>query len=754
MNRSRYACIALVSAAALLFQVAQTRVFSATLGYHLTYLVISVALLGVGSGATLSGLVDRRRRRPSVPMLALAAGASAISALLLETHVDPASLLAVSIVVAYAAGSLPFIFASWIVVRFLRDDPAHAGRLYAADLSGAAVGSLLGFIGLPLLGAPGLYGLSAVLAATAALAAGGPRLRLAVAAAGAVTAMVALTIAGDAIASPQPGPDKTRVYGGVITHLATRWDPYARVDAVHYRNQETGILYRFLMSTDYTGPRPDADVMYLDLNAATQVLDGSGDMQGLRATIIAAPYELVTRPHVLVIGPGGGIDIQNALVHGATRVDAIEVNRGVSGLMRGQLADYSGHIYTASGVTVYDDEARSFVKRSTDQYDLMVMTVVDSLAALASGSYALTESYLYTAEAFGDYLAHVNADGTLAVGRWYREPPTEMLNTADLAIGALRRLGTLDPQAHIMVLRHSDFGLLLARPRAFGATEVAAMRRFAQRNGFEIVFDPLGRTGSFADALATRNNVPATDDRPFFFANSGEKAVPVAYVILFIALAPALALSYGLLLMPLRRVSGPALTSALGRRTTLQAVMVGLGFIAAEIVLLQRLTLYLGQPALALALGLAALLIGAAAGSAAVARARLGVAGAALGCVLVLVLALLALDHVAAATLSWTLPARALLACMASMAIGLPLGSVFPTVIASAGSQDEHLVSWAWAVNGAASVLGSIIAVGAALFIGFTAVGIAAAACYLVVALGSVPGVERLLRLRMAPAQS
>src|SRR5437773_1681506 len=668
MNRSRYACIALVSAAALLFQVAQTRVFSATLGYHLTYLVISVALLGVGSGATLSGLVDRRRRRPSVPMLALAAGASAISALLLETHVDPASLLAVSIVVAYAAGSLPFIFASWIVVRFLRDDPAHAGRLYAADLSGAASGSLIGFIGLPLLGAPGLYGLSAVLAATAALASGGPRLRLAAAAAGAVAAMVALTIAGDAIASPQPGPDKTRIYGGVITHLATRWDPYARVDAVHYRNQETGILYRFMMSTDYTGPRPDADVMYLDLNAATQVLDGSGDMQGLRAAIIAAPYELVTRPHVLVIGPGGGIDIQNALVHGATRVDAIEVNRGVSGLMRGQLADYSGHIYTAPGVTVYDDEARSFVKRSTDQYDLMVMTVVDSLAALASGSYALTESYLYTAEAFGDYLAHVNEDGMLAVGRWYREPPTEMLNTADLAIGALRRHGTLDPQAHIMVLRHSDFGLLLARPRAFGATEVAAMRSFAQRNGFEIVFDPLGRTGSFADALATRNNVPATDDRPFFFANSGEKAVPVAYVILFIALAPALALSYGLLLMPLRRVSGPALTSALGRRTTL--------------------------------------------------------------------------------------PARALLACMASMAIGLPLGSVFPTVIASAGSQDEHLVSWAWAVNGAASVLGSIIAVGAALFIGFTAVGIAAAACYLVVALGSVPGVERLLRLRMAPAQS
>jgi len=327
-----------------------------------------------------------------------------------------------------------------------------------------------------------------------------------------------------------------------------------------------------------------------------------------------------------------------------------------------------------------------------------------------------------------------------------------MLNTADLAIGALRRKGLADPQANIMVLRHSDFGLLLTRHHAFSATEVAAVRAFTQRYGFEIAFDPLMRTGAFADALLTRDNAPATDDRPFFFSNSGDNAVPVAYMILFIALAPALALSYGLLLMPLRRVAGPALASALGRRTTLQALMVGLGFIAAEIVLLQRLTLYLGQPALALALGLAALLIGAAAGSASSARARLGVAGAALGCVLVLVVALLALDHVAAATLSWTLPARALVACIASMAVGLPLGTVFPTVIASAGAQDEELVSWAWAVNGAASVIGSIIAVGAALAIGFTAVGIAAAACYLVAALGSIPALERLLGLRMAPA--
>jgi hypothetical protein len=182
--------------------------------------------------------------------------------------------------------------------------------------------------------------------------------------------------------------------------------------------------------------------------------------------------------------------------------------------------------------------------------------------------------------------------------------------------------------------------------------------------------------------------------------------------------------------------------TAVGRRTTIQALAVGFGFIAAEIVLLQRLTLYLGQPALALAVGLAALLVGAAAGSAASAGGRIGVARAALASAIVVTVAFLAFDRVAAATLAWPLLARGATACVVSIAIGIPLGSVFPSVIASAGAHDQALVSWAWAVNGAASVIGSILAVVAALAIGFTGVGFLAAACYLVAVLPALSGLR------------
>ena len=741
MYPSRLACIALASAAALLFQVAQTRLFSASYGYHLTYLVISVSLLGVGSGATLSGVFDRRATRPALGTLALAGAASALAALLLETHIDPGAALAPSILVAYVAGALPFLFASWIVVRCLREDSARAGRLYSADLAGAGVGSLLAFIGLPWLGGQGLYGASACLFALAALAATGVRLRTLAGVAAAAAITVALTLAGDAIAPPQSGPAKRPVYGESITHLATRWDPHARVDVIHYEGLPAGEMYRSFIDPAYAAPRPDAHFMVLDQSAATQILDGSGDMNVLRASIIAAPYELLDRPRVLIIGPGGGIDIQNALVHGATKVDAVEVNRAVSGLMRGPLADYSGDIYSAAGVNVVDDEARSFIRRSSERYDLILMTVVDSFAALASGAYALSESYLYTSEAFDDYLAHITERGTLAVGRFYREPPVEMLNTAALSIDALRHRGVVDPLAHLMVLRYLDFGLLLVRSEAFDAAATGTVRRFAASHQFTVAYDPLDRTGPFADGLVASRS-PAKDDRPFFFANDQGEQVPVAFVILFGALVPALALSWVLLLLPLRKVMGAALATGLGRRTTAQALAVGFGFIAAEIVLLQRLTLYLGQPALALALGLAALLVGAALGSASSANGRIGVSRAALGSAVVLITAVLLIDQLTSATLSWPLLARAAVACAVSIAIGLPLGSVFPTVIASAGAQDEDLVSWAWAVNGAASVVGSILAVAAALVLGFTVVGIGASACYFLVAAFS-PMIER-----------
>lgn len=728
--------IFLVSAAALLFQMAQTRLFSATLGYHVTYLVLSVSLLGVGAGATFNFLMDGRSSRPSLHALSLAVGASAVAALLVQTQIDPNGLgLALAIVSAYVLGSLPFVFASWVVVRSLREDPARSGSLYASDLAGAGAGSLLAFVGIQPLGVPALYALSAVLASFGALCLRPHALPPRAGCALAIGSLVVLAIWSDQLIPTKVGPHKSPVFSGKVAIEATDWDPHARVDVLRHEDGPVDAAYGFLMDSGYAGPRPDALTMLLDLLAATPILDGHADMGALRASILAAPYVASEPRRVLVVGPGGGIDLQNALEHGAERIDAVEVNGGVVKYMRGQFASYSGGIYADPRVRVFEDEARSFIRRSRERYDLVVLTVVDSFAALASGVYALSESYLYTEQAFADYVQHLGPGGMLAIGRWYLEPPVEMLRTAQLAARGLGASDVVDARGHLLVLRHRAFGLLLASRQPFAPEQVAAVRSFAERHRFAVAYDPLRPDGPFARALASAEPAPATDERPFFFATDpGDGSIPVGYVILYLALFPAALLSYLVLLRPIQRAAGDALRGPAARATTVHALLVGLGFIAAELVLLQRLTLYLGQPALALAVGLAALLLGAAAGSALSSRTALGVRGAAVASAVLVPAVLGGVVWAGDATLAAPLAIRILVAALAGSLTGMPLGAVFPQILIRAAAHHAALVPWAWAVNGAASVIGAIVATALAMETGFGVVAVYAAGCYVTVA--------------------
>src|SRR3989442_2062140 len=86
--------------------------------------------------------------------------ASIVLALFVQTHIDPTADLGLAVTAAYVLGFPPFAFASWIVVRSLRERPAQAGTLYAADLAGAGGGNFLAPLRLSSLRPPGLYGLA------------------------------------------------------------------------------------------------------------------------------------------------------------------------------------------------------------------------------------------------------------------------------------------------------------------------------------------------------------------------------------------------------------------------------------------------------------------------------------------------------------------------------------------------------------------------------------------------------------------
>ncbi|HEV8230001.1 MAG TPA: hypothetical protein VGQ86_08600 [Candidatus Limnocylindria bacterium] len=761
------AAVFLLSCSALLFQVAQTRLFSATLGYHLTFVAVSIALLGVGAGASAATLVDRRAGAPSTSRLAALASASYVLAIAVATVVDPAALdVSLAVVLIYAASSLPYVLVSGVVVRALAADPARAGRTYAADLAGAATGGVFAFVAMPALGAPGEYGAAASLAAIAAVVLADPSARRRVAIAAVLPTVVlalALASAGDQLAPLRPAafkPILEDLRRGATTESA-RWDPQGRVDIVRYGARGSAGAYEFLVDPTYAGDRPRSLIMRIDLDASTVIVEGGTAADGamLDASVLATPYLLVERPNVLVIGPGGGIDVLVALRRDARAVTGVDVNRAVIATMRERYRDYGGALYDDPRVTIVADEARSFVRRSSERYDVIVMTVVDSWAALQSGAYALSESYLYTEEAFADYIGHLAPSGTLSIGRWYRDPPTEMQRALDVARAGLRRAGIDRPERHLAVVRSAEFGLMLVRAEEFDDASLAVVRAFAAAHSFEVAYDPIRSSGPLAAVFSSAGrHSPSTDDRPFFFDSvpigetlAGRAPLPEGQRTLVAALITAVLLSLGLILLPLRRSvsrSDPRLV----RWVTGYALLLGTGFIVVEIVVLQRLTLYLGQPTLALAVGVAGLLSGAAAGAASVRRLRGGVRGAALGSAVALAAVLVILPLAAGATLAAPLAVRVTCALLFALALGFPLGTVFPRVLDAAGTHDPALLAWAWGVNGVASVVGSIVAAGLALETGFTGLAWLAIGCYaLATLLGGAPRESALTAPRPAP---
>ena len=96
-----------------------------------------------------------------------------------------------------------------------------------------------------------------------------------------------------------------------------------------------------------------------------------------------------------MIGPGGGRDLLSALVFGAGKVDGVEINPIIArDVMLDRFRDYSGSVYANPRVAIHVDDGRSFVRRSTEKYDLIQASLVDTWAATAAGAYTLTENSL------------------------------------------------------------------------------------------------------------------------------------------------------------------------------------------------------------------------------------------------------------------------------------------------------------------------------------------------------------------------
>jgi hypothetical protein len=762
-GRSALAGIALICFANLLLEVTITRLFSATMFYHFTFLAVAMALFGVAASGVwvfvneqrlatdLPGLLAKNARRFSIATLIALVYALAnpidvifISGTSKVPNFSNRQAWQLLLLVSFTAA--PFFFGGVIVslaLTFFRDS---INRVYFWDLAGAAAAALFAALGLKLLGGPGVVLLVAALGLAAA-ALFDPRPRLRWLPSLAALALLGLNMVWPVISVPSVKGVKNE------TTVFEEWNLFSRV------------------TVDTT------QTIKIDASAATHIENlAKADPQAHAKQVSALVHAMFDRPAdaVLVIGPGGGRDVLHALTAGSKHVTGVEVNPIIAEtIMQDRFVAASGGLYLDPRVTIAVDDGRSYVRRSEVRYDVVQASLVDTWAATAAGAFALSENTLYTREAFDEYFAHLSDRGALTMTRWHTGNGGESARLLILAAAALqgRGVAAADVRKHIFyaVSPKDGLGTLVAKRDPLTSDEIGRLDAACARNQWNVLLSPVtpgtslleryvdGGPGSTLVTSAREQLAPPTDDRPFFFyfKKLGDLFNPTMKMNdpglwLMISIGSVLVLSFGFILSPLviHRLRGGGLVDPRPRRDRFAVLayfaMVGFGFMTIEIGLLQRFTLFLGHPSYSLIVILFSVLLSTAVGaylSGRIAVPRLGRAMA-IGGVALAVLGVVygfVLEGVLRSWIGLGLPIRMVLTVVLVTPCGIVMGTMIPSVVRILGAADSPLVPWGWGINGATSVLGTVAATVIAIYGGFTATFATGAVAYAVAGALAVP---------------
>ncbi len=794
-----YLGIFLIALSTLVLEIALTRVFSVSLWYQFGFMIISTALLGFGASG--SWLAVRRDAfegdiYAKLTRSTLFYSISVLIAFFVMVHIplDPLKPLlpgtenpqaaTIELVLYmglyYAVIVAPFFFAGLTLGRAFSVWSKDVGRLYFSDLIGAGIGSFLVVMALYAFSGQQVVVLASIAAGLAALAfsfAVGKEARrvwlrpLSLALYTLLLIAVILPFA-DRIFQLYIPPSKPLhiAYDKQdfpdVTLEFTGWTPFSRIDVMSQpgmKGQAWGL------SGAYKGPLSEQKFITIDAAAMTAINKWGGtrdEIQWVNALPSSLVYRLQQNPNVLIIGPGGGIDVLVAWYNQPKQVTAAEINPLTVGIMQNQYREYSGGLYSdIPNVDVQVAEGRNFVARSKDTYDVIQFSQVDTWAAAAAGAYSLTENYLYTQDAFRDYISHLSDDGMLAIGRWYFDPPGQPLRLVTIGSAALAEIGVTDPSQHFIVVRAGDTSNVIMKKSPYTAEEIARIREITGPLYFDVLYAPDmldAPDNPFADFFNAEDKQafydsypldvsPTNDDKPFFFEYYGWTNFGTfrsGKLTLTILLIQALILAAALIIWPLWRFRRDGLNTRGSKRFLLYFVALGTGFIFIEIGLMQRFILFLGHPTFALSVVLFSLLLFSGLGSYLSGRLaprdtdpRAVLRWIIPSLAVLMALYIFMLPPVLQWGLGWSTPVRILFSILLIAPLGLLMGMPFPLGFRLVAQVNEPLAPWAWGVNGFASVVGSILSVMLAQTIGFSLVMALAILIYLL-------GLAALLSLR------
>jgi len=802
---SLYIGIFFFSTSVLLFELSLMRVFSILQWNYLAFMIISIAFLGYGASGTFlsvsSSILKRAEGKNLYKYLLFFSLLFSLGSLLSIFVISkvPFDLYRVItdryqllyLVIYYLAIAIPFFFAGICISLAISKLPEKVNKIYFCDLGGASIGCisflvLANYISLNyLLIIPPLLSFLASFLFSLKL----KNKRSIIYIVG-IFVFIILFNGAEGFYSFPVNP-----YKSLFTLLRypnsriidRQENSFARLEVA----ESEGVKYAPGLSLNFSGEIPEQLGLVTDgdgLSAITK-LEGENDLEGSKKIEFsdyissALGFHLTgDKRKVLIIGPGGGLDVLGGIYNEAEKIRGIEMNPDVKILLQNNYADYSGNIYNREGIKILTGEGRSVLKGLEQKFDLVQISLIGSSNTASGGFYSISENYLYTVEAFMDFWQHLSDGGKLGITRWLKFPPREIVRLGSIALEALQRVGIERPENYLAVIRSWATSTLILSKKEIGEEEIRIIKDFCDERNFDTVYFPgikkeeantnhvLEESYYYQEIDQLVNsfkedelkdfydsyffNVSAvTDNQPYFFYTLKWKNIPKIIkstanwqpliewgnLIIFATFVQGIIFSIIFIFLPLILKRFPVTKKRVKIPFLLYFASLGLGYMLLEISFIQKFILYLTNPAYSTSIIIFSFLFFSGLGSFYSRKVERNYVKALKIIIFtlcgILIVYQFILPYVFNATLKYSLLVRIFITMGLIFPLGFLMGMPFPLGIRLVSLIDQGkgkgLIPWLWATNSFCSIIASVSAVIIALFFGFKVVAILAALIYL-----------------------
>ncbi|MAF35325.1 hypothetical protein CMO91_05780 [Candidatus Woesearchaeota archaeon] len=528
----KYLSLFLVSLTLLMVEIISTRYAKIVLRQHFQFIIISLALLGIGLGAIIAYYRNYKLSR----VAALYAALVPLPFVIMHFHESlHESIFFITLLVVYVLSGI-------LTALLLRRLHHRITKAYAIVMVGSAAGCLLTVVVMNAYGHVGGVVLAFLLALLAALLLGSRVVIVSLAYLLVLPGVLTLTCAENIfIPIVQYSEEKTNAFSHVIARVARGDDLWIVIDCIG----QTDVVTHQPISTPY---------------------------------IYDLPFMLRNYSSILVIGSGGGIDVSRGL-HASPRVIGVEINP----LVIEEALQLTGNAspYRVPGAETVIAEGRGFVESSSELYDMIVISLIKRYGGVGIKDFIFLENYLYTVEAYASYLEHLTPEGILIV----RDQTKWTDRFLPSLIAAVQRAGG-DPAKNMMIIRGSISSVLIAKNSPFTLAERTRIHLLASIPKTK-VYSPKNDPVKSASVITDNNpfiwRVSASQEQERFLRGQGWAAVRDWWLMLAITLA-ALLLVY----IPQRKRGLMAPSVFLGS--------IGVGYIILQLMFIHKFTLFLVNP--------------------------------------------------------------------------------------------------------------------------------------------------------------